>query len=293
MRDGAKEYILEPAGEGPAAGADRRAKLRAFWKRAWEALRARHISRGAFTYLRYLFDWAKDHGDGESFTKGERWQRAETGFARETIAVYRHQLKLAGLIAFDRKWAFKRGWFYEAQTSLLLLPPSGLISRPESGLISRPESGLEIRPSLIRVSLVAPTKLIPPGGSLSTPAAPPTESKGGKSSSSADRNVPNGQHKATKGGKFSLSHKEQSDASKKSLSTAPANAHRFRELMGRLRKMLQEDFSHDAGKWGGRAKSQPKLVERILDDLGEALKTGKPIRKGRGAYVEDLWKRWS
>ena len=63
--------------------------------------------------------------------------------------------------------------------------------------------------------------------------------------------------------------------------------------MGRLRRMLQEDFSHDAGKWGGRAKSHPKLVERILDDLGEALKTGKPIRKGRGAYVEDLWKRWS
>ena len=65
--------------------------------------------------------------------------------------------------------------------------------------------------------------------------------------------------------------------------------------MGLLRQALKQDFANDAGKWSKRITrglKQAGLARRCANALSECNKTGKPIRRSRGAYVEDLWKRW-
>lgn len=125
------------------------ADKRNFWRRAEAARQARLISYGAFAYLGTLARLAGVRGDGESFVLGERIIEAVTQTNRASAQRWRYQLTTAGLIDFQRQWAHKRGWFWEAKTTLLFCGPTGPKMRPEaSGLISRPDTGPKKRPSL-------------------------------------------------------------------------------------------------------------------------------------------------
>lgn len=124
-----------------------------FWQRAEWARQEGLITWGALAYLRTLARLARARGDGRSFVLGERVIEEITGIARCNAQRWRKQLSDAGLIAFDRRWAYKRGWFWEARTSLVFDDSSGLKMRPEEGNASLASkrgrsSGLKKRPSL-------------------------------------------------------------------------------------------------------------------------------------------------
>lgn len=119
-----------PEGSAPQTAAQidhaaRRMLLRAWHQAGWDAFRKRHIPRGALAYMRFCADWAFQFGDGDSFTLGDRWQAAETGFDRKTIRVYRRRLMAIGALEYREKWAHRRGWFYVSETRLNLACPTG------------------------------------------------------------------------------------------------------------------------------------------------------------------------
>lgn len=274
MKTDPNEYLPGPAdGNGKP---ERRRLLADLRGRAWQALRERRISRGAMAYLSYLIEWAKLHGDGDRFRLGYRWQREETGWARNTLAAYRCQLLRAGLIEWNKRWAFKRGWFYEAETALCFNGASGSISEPESGSKSEPESGSIMKPYLIRKSIVAQTRLCPSGVDLPKGKV---ESRG-LEGAREDRLNPKGQAGATK----------------TALNERNGGHLAYRRTMGRVRTALGMEFTNDAGKWGNRAKASRAgldLVNRVFADLEHCQRTGKPIKRSAAAYAEDLWKRWA
>lgn len=120
-----------------------------FWRRAEAARQARLISYGAFSYLGTLARLASARGDGESFTLGERVIEDMTGTVRKSAQRWRQQLVAAGLLSFQRQWAYKRGWFWEARTTIIFCGSSGVKMSPEaSGDILTPDSGDKKSPSL-------------------------------------------------------------------------------------------------------------------------------------------------
>lgn len=299
MKGGAKEYLAGEASADPRhLAAERRAKIKNLFDRAWLALRERRISRGAFTMLRWMVDWAKEHGDGDSFSLGERHMQELTLWDRKTIRAYRWQLAVAGLLDFRQKWAFKRGWFYEGKWTLLFASASGGIFPPDSGGKNPPESGGIIPPYLIRKRLVASTKLCPPGGICADAKDYRAADADG---SGLDSSHGDATSQATADGSAAkLPLRSGTGVSKEAASKVPSpkaavpEATR-RELMGLCRGAMKEAFTNDAGKWSGRIQRGPKqaaLVRRCANDLAQANRTGKPIRKSRGGYMEDLWQRW-
>ncbi len=94
------------------------AAKRVFWRRAEAALAARLITYGAYSFLGTLYRLAKARGDGQSFILGERVIQEITQTCTKSQHTWRKQLEAAGLIRFDRRWANKRGWFWEAKTTL-------------------------------------------------------------------------------------------------------------------------------------------------------------------------------
>jgi hypothetical protein len=69
---------------------------------------------------------------------------------------------------------------------------------------------------------------------------------------------------------------------------------REKELMGRLRDILgRDEMARAGGHWRRDwIRKHPGLVERALADLQNRLKEGHEIHN-RGAWLEDLLKRWS
>lgn len=96
-----------------------------FWRRAEWARQEGLITWGALAYLRTLARLARARGDGRSFVLGERVIEDITGEHRRTVQRWRKQLVEAGLIAFDRRWAHKKGWFWLAKTTLIFAPSTG------------------------------------------------------------------------------------------------------------------------------------------------------------------------
>lgn len=126
-----------------------------FWQRAEWARQEGLITWGALAYLRTLARLARSRGDGRSFVLGERVIEEVTGISRINCRRWRKQLADAGLITFDRRWSHKRGWFWEARTSLVFDAASGLKMSPEGtdmlpGSKRAQSSGLKKSPSLIR-----------------------------------------------------------------------------------------------------------------------------------------------
>lgn len=107
-----------------------------FWQRAEWARQEGLITWGALAYLRTLARLARARGDGRSFVLGERVIEEITGIERTQIRRWRGQLEAAGLIEFRRKWAYKRGWFWEARTSLIFATLSGHKMCPEEQPVS-------------------------------------------------------------------------------------------------------------------------------------------------------------
>ncbi|MCX7791417.1 MAG: helix-turn-helix domain-containing protein [Chloroflexaceae bacterium] len=97
----------------------------AFWARAEAARKEGLITWGALAYLRTLARLARARGDGRSFVLGERVIEEITGEHRRTVQRWRKQLQDAGLIAFDRRWSHKKGWFWLAKTTLIFAPSTG------------------------------------------------------------------------------------------------------------------------------------------------------------------------
>lgn len=124
-----------------------------FWQRAEWARREGLITWGALAYLRTLVRLARARGDGQSFVLGERVIEDVTGIGRICCRRWRKQLVDAGLVAFDRRWANRRGWFWEAKTTLLFWGASGLKMSPEErtglpGSKRARKSGLILSPPL-------------------------------------------------------------------------------------------------------------------------------------------------
>lgn len=94
---------------------------------------------------------AAARGDGESFALGDRVIQDVTGTTRSSAQRWRAQLVTAGLIGFQRQWAHKRGWFWEARTSLVFCAPSGpqmrpsLYGNPTQKTGTRPREGGSLR----------------------------------------------------------------------------------------------------------------------------------------------------
>lgn len=137
------------------ARCERRRPPPEFWARAEAARADGLITWGALGYLRVLVRLARARGDGRSFTLGERVIEEITGVPRINCRRWRAQLERAGLISFDRRWAYKRGWFWEARTVLVFPGASGLKKSPEAPPVSpgskrARSSGLKKSPSLYR-----------------------------------------------------------------------------------------------------------------------------------------------
>lgn len=66
-----------------------------------------------------------------------------------------------------------------------------------------------------------------------------------------------------------------------------------RDMMGKLREVLGEDeMARAGGHWRKDwVRSNPGLLQRALNELGLQLKEGNTI-ENRGAWLEDLLKRW-
>lgn len=318
------EYLPSPGeadGADPAAtraqtAARRRELLRGFRARAWEALRLHRISRGAFTYLNYLIEWAKSDGDGDSLTLGERAIRERTGWGVNTLRRYRRQLERWHLVKFERRWAFKRGWFYEAKTSLFLLPPSASVLEAESASKIGAESASKMDASLNRVSSEVGLRLCPaePGEALHGSSLRSGEDGEGDARSlrsterlaaghpkhPPDHPTPHGKAKSRPQG----ASRQVGEASNEGSTPTPPGKNgpgrtddapwgrRQKDIMRRLRQALGTGFDNDAGKWAGRAKTSPGKCERVLGEVEFTIRSGKPIKKSVPAYAEDTWKRF-
>jgi len=104
---------------GRAARANPARPPASFWAAAEAARREGLLSYGALEYLRALARLARARGDGRTFTLGERVIEDITGLHRTSIQRWRVKLERLGFIRFERQWAHKRGWFWEARTTLV------------------------------------------------------------------------------------------------------------------------------------------------------------------------------
>ncbi len=237
---------------------DQHRRLRAFWLRAEAALSARAISSGAFCLLKHYAERARRSG-GDSFEHSERDIERETGRARMTQRAYRLQLQASGLISFQQEWAFRRGWFYLSRLTLLF---------DASGLKTSPDSGLKCSPSLIRKRVLSPNLSAKRDSLHSGPL------RGGKEGKEQSRSL-----RSTEG------NEEMQAASKGSSQDAGLG----KRYMGRLRRLLGDEFTNDAGKWGKRCQVDLGKVAYCVCKLEARLSRSKPVAS-RAAVLETFWK---